>query len=475
MRCISFNQKSLSSFFILCFTAIFLACTGEKPASENVQIPAQETPVYHIQDSLKTGVIYPEVPINDDKLNSFALYLPKSYQPNLVAPVVFFFDPSGRGAVPLYKYKQIADSLGLIFIGSNVSKNGQDEDDINVMWNTLKNVSYSNFSIDTKHIILAGFSGGARVACAIASKEPGTTAVIANSAGMPQPESVFAPNTLFIGVAGKGDMNRAEMNVIEQHLKGTSLSHYYLEFDGIHEWAPSSSMVKAIYLSYMHVFATHPANTDQMKIDAFTEQQKLTIAQLLEQNKWVDAYNEMMILHESTKFFNPAVDHDAIDSLKNSAVYLSQKSELLKINNNEIAIQQELYKMMAQQPDTLRWKVKLAEIRKKSTQKGEIGMMHQRLLGYASLLCYSLSNRLLMAKNYTDAALMVTCYQIADPQNAEVYFFKAIIQASNRDKSATVDMLKKALSMGLSDKNRINQQKEFDFLSNDAVLKELLK
>jgi hypothetical protein len=212
-----------------------------------------------------------------------------------------------------------------------------------------------------------------------------------------------------------------------------------------------------------------------MKIDAFTEQQKLTIAQLLEQNKWVDAYNEMKILHESTKFFNPAVDHDDIDSLKNSAAYLSQKSELLKINNNEIAIQQELYKMMAQQPDTLRWKVKLAEIRKKSTQKGEIGMMHQRLLGYASLLCYSLSNRLLMAKNYTDAALMVTCYQIADPQNAEVYFFKAIIQASNRDKTATVNMLKKALSMGLSDKNRINQQKEFDFLSNDAVLKELLK
>ena len=80
-----------------------------------------------------------------------------------------------------------------------------------------------------------------------------------------------------------------------------------------------------------------------------------------------------------------------------------------------------------------------------------------------------------MAKNYTDAVLMVTCYQIADPQNAEVYFFKAIIQASNRDKTATVNMLKKALSMGLSDKNRINQQKEFDFLSNDAVLKELLK
>ncbi len=95
MRRIFLKQKLLSSFFILCFTAIFSACTGEKPASENVQIPAQETPVYHIQDSLKTGVIYPEVPINDDKLNSFALYLPKSYQPNLVAPVVFFFRSIG--------------------------------------------------------------------------------------------------------------------------------------------------------------------------------------------------------------------------------------------------------------------------------------------------------------------------------------------------------------------------------------------
>jgi hypothetical protein len=101
--------------------------------------------------------------------------------------------------------------------------------------------------------------------------------------------------------------------------------------------------------------------------------------------------------------------------------------------------------------------------------------MHQRLLGYASLVCYSLSNRNLVAKNYMVAEQMINCYEIADPKNAEVYFFKAIISGAKENKVDVVQNLKKAIQLELTDKSRIKQQMEFNFLKNDSEFIELMK
>src|SRR5580658_4793283 len=38
-------------------------------------------------------------------------------------PVVYFFDPHGVGALPLRKYRSLAEAYGFILVGSNNSKN----------------------------------------------------------------------------------------------------------------------------------------------------------------------------------------------------------------------------------------------------------------------------------------------------------------------------------------------------------------
>ena len=77
--------------------------------------------------------------------------------------------------------------------------------------------------------------------------------------------------------------------------------------------------------------------------------------------------------------------------------------------------------------------------------------MNQRILGYASLVCYSLSNRNLVAKNYVLAQKIVNCYEIVDPQNSEVYFFKAVLSGTKADSINTNLNLKKCLKLGFND------------------------
>lgn len=452
-----------------------LSCKSDKQRPvENNLTTAVQTPILSIPDSLIAGKLYHHVAINGDELNSFALYLPKLYQPNFAWPVIFFFDAGGNGSLPLKKYQNLADSLGYIFVGSNVSKNGQSIDETLMIWNTIKNSCLNHFAIDRNRIILAGFSGGARVCCAIAFQEKTIQGIIANSAGAPQLEQILNQNSFFIGLSGKGDMNRAEMIGIEQHLSSYSSNHFYIEFDGIHEWAPVESMKKALVISTLQSYLKNPSLLNSAIIGNFVADQQMEIEQLKAKGKMIEAYHELVLLTRGTKGLNNS-PLENLDSLKNHPDYIQQSIEFRHLNTKETEMQQELYELMSQKPDLKAWKNQIEQIRRKSLSKNNVGQMNQRLLGYASLICYSLSNRNLMAKNYSMAEIMVDCYEIADPKNAEVYFFKAIITGAKGDKANTITLLKKSIQLGLNDKVRIGKQAEFNFIKQDQAFLEMLK
>ena len=46
-----------------------------------------------------------------DKSQSYALYLPRAYDPGLLFPAIYCFDPSGRGRSAVEKYRAAAEKL----------------------------------------------------------------------------------------------------------------------------------------------------------------------------------------------------------------------------------------------------------------------------------------------------------------------------------------------------------------------------
>jgi hypothetical protein len=468
-------NKSNGAVWIFIIYSVSICCGT--PKDEQIESPKnnhENSLEVSLPDTIKGGHLYPKIVINHDELNTFALYIPKFYRPNKFWPAVFFFDAEGAGTSAIEKYKSIADSLGFILIGSNASKNGQTPEESLNIWQSLKTSCLYNLPIDKNKVILAGFSGGARVCCTIAATEPSTFAVIANSAGAQQLDKIFNQNTIFIGLAGNGDMNRAEMLGIEQQLYSATLTHYYIEFDGIHEWAPPKIMHKALMMVILKMYQKNPTEINDAITEGFISNQKLEIEKLKEQGKWIEAYRELELLNKGTlnliKF-----EFENLDSLKINPNYIAQKSELLKITAKETEIQQELYQLMIDNPNPTAWKAKIDQIRKSSVRKNMFGQMNQRLLGYASLVCYSLSNRMLVAKKYPSAENIISCYEIADPNNPEVYFFKALVAGSKQDKETTLAFLKKAIQLNLKNQQRISFQSEFLFMKDQEAFKELLK
>ena len=226
-------------------------------------------------------------------------------------------------------------------------------------------------------------------------------------------------------------------------------------------------------LASMNAYLKNPNAVDASLIENFISNQTKEIQKLKIENKWLDAYDQLKLLNYGAKGLNTLPIED-MDSIENHESYIAQKTENLKLIAQETQMQQELYKLMQDNPNIILWKSKIDLIRKNSIQKNKTGQMNQRILGYASLVCYSLSNRNLVAKNYALTEKMVNCYEIVDPQNSEVYFLKAVLSGTKADTINTNLNLKKCIKLGFNDKKRISNQLEFNFLVDDKTFKEIL-
>ena len=115
-----------------------------------------------LAQDLPAGQIIDRVTCAADSSQSYALFVPSGYTPSRRWPVIFAFDPGGRGRTPVERYQAAAERYGFIVVGSNNSRNGSTE-----FARTLAAMTTDvaeRLAVDPKRVYLAGMSGGARTA-----------------------------------------------------------------------------------------------------------------------------------------------------------------------------------------------------------------------------------------------------------------------------------------------------------------------
>lgn len=194
------------------------------------------------------GQLTPRVQCRQAPDQSYALYLPSGYRPEQRWPLLLAFDPAGRGRVPVERFQAAAQRYGYIVAGSNNARNGPWEPvvaAVNALWTDIP----SRFSIDPDRVYAAGFSGGARVACAVAlSRQPGPVAgVVACGAGLPVQQG--PPREIdfaLFGTVGTRDFNYRELLALDGRAARRRLPHRLEVFDGGHEWASPELCERAL-------------------------------------------------------------------------------------------------------------------------------------------------------------------------------------------------------------------------------------
>lgn len=178
---------------------------------------------------------------------SFAYYLPDTDPGAAGFPVLFVFDPAARGRLGVAVFEAAAKENGWAVFCSNGSRNGSFQRNFEVAQRLIDH-SFKNFPLDNEQIYTAGFSGGARLAGAIAVLSGSIKGVIGCGASFAQNTNYFpAPGANFVwaGIVGNKDMNYQELLQAEGWLTSISLPHRLFFFDGRHRWPPQDAILRA--------------------------------------------------------------------------------------------------------------------------------------------------------------------------------------------------------------------------------------
>jgi len=213
---------------------------------------------------LPTGQIVPDVVCATDSSQSYALYLPGAYNEDRAWPVIFAFDPGGRGRVPVERYQAAAERYGFIVAGSNNSRNGSAENGKAVV--AMTGDVLSRFRADEHRVYLAGMSGGSRVALGVALGSPKdhVAGVIASSAGYPDGKLRKTLPFPIFATAGTEDFNHLEMRQLDRAL---SSPHRLAVFEGGHVWLSSELAIDAVEWMELQAMKSGLKPRDEREID----------------------------------------------------------------------------------------------------------------------------------------------------------------------------------------------------------------
>ena len=408
---------------------------------------------------LPKGQVLDTILCSHDSTQSYALYIPTpKARHDLLLPIIYIFDPMGRGRQGIEVFRHAAEEYGFILVCSNNARNGN--------WEVVFDAANAVFIDTEKRLSLnplrrytAGFSGGSRAATALAVLAEGKIrGVIGCGAGYP-PVISYQPDAtdsfLYLGLVGHRDMNFYEHHNTQLDLQRLGLSNQLYYFAGGHQWPPPEAI--ALALLEIQIRHTHlPRNT--------------AVAAYL-RSIYTHA-EEMHALHFSTYARSRLMS--ALDLVKIKSEKLSQLADRIlqaKHLKRQVRIQQKITSREGQLIDTIlsRFRHIPRDFRAGNLDfdwwKKEIKTLHDlrdqetlplwqylgaRMINLITARCAELVFRWEEKQEFDLVTALINIWIFAAPDSAYAHWYRAKIAAKQGKESAVLNALQKAVESGLS-------------------------
>jgi len=355
------------------------------------------------QDILfKKGIVQDSISLNDTIPETFAIYLPTSYEPSITWPVIFAMDMQGRGKQVIHMFREVAEKEGYIVAASNSI-----HDSLSIVQNTLIasrmfNTVYSLFPIHKQRTYTAGFGNGAKFASIIPSLVRPIEGVISIGSGIPYKEIIDPKKPFqFVGIVGRSDFNFNDLSD-EQNMSSSVkkimdkriLNNYLLVFKGGTEWPDSSYLKRAVEILTLKSMTKTDIPKDSTYISSIYNRDFSTLNNFVLANDYLGARylgDEML-----TKFKGLL----NLNELKKRVKLISKEKEYSLQNRKQKRIFQKEYFIRDEYDYNLNddvltlnynnlgwWNYQMGEIRKyNSSADPFVKEMGMRLLGFLNAL-----------------------------------------------------------------------------------------
>ncbi|MBU1719198.1 MAG: hypothetical protein KKA07_09005 [Bacteroidetes bacterium] len=409
--------------------------------------------------------------------NCYEAFVPVGTKDGEQLPMIIFFDPAGKGEIPVGRYSALATKYKYIVVGSKSTKNGMPWSELTKITSELIADATARFNTAPRRLYLSGFSGGGRIASGYAVDKGGVTGVATCSAGLPLTEGTIRNSFNMIGFSGDEDMNFLELKQHESSLKGTNIPFHLVTFQGEHAWPEAEVFEKAfLWFEFQAMRSKIILKNDSLIAAYMKAAENQTNTFLLGGNTKGTYELSTEVIH----FVKDLTDVSEYESMKKKALddkkFVSEAVKIDQLYLMETQKQQE-YVTALNEKDISWWKAETERVFSdiKASSWREESAMLKRTLNYASLAVYMMTTR---ARSSNDSVAFfrdVAIYSLVDPENPETKFLQAVIAAQHGDAAAVVFNLKESLELGLEDKSRLTHDPAFAAFQNEPEFLDLLK
>lgn len=414
--------------------------------------------------------VYSSVKCVADTNVSYALVLPPKYTKEKPCPVLFLFDPHGDGLLPVHLFNAEAAKNGFILVGSNNSKNGMSIEQTTAIYRKMLADIFSRFNIEKKAVYVCGFSGGSRVAGAVAITEGGIAGVVGCGAGLPNINQNPVQPFSYLAVVGNQDFNYSEILQLNESLEAAVYVHHLLIFDGIHQWPPKDLLPEIFTWLRFDAMRQKAIPADRAEINSFIEKNDKIASALISKGK------HYMQLEIYIKMLHYLQGNNDVAPLQLEITRLSAEPEVIAYNKKQkqlLDLERTLQQKYATQFQTqsLVWWTKEAtqlQLLTKTPDEPGTNQVYQRVLGFLSINSYSYSNNALKQGDLVAATKFIEIYRLVDPTNAEHRYLAAKVAALNHNADELFNELNQAFELGFKDTNRLKSDADFKFYQSDA-------
>jgi predicted esterase len=436
-----------------------------------------------LAQELPRGKLIEKATCYEDRQQSYALYLPSSYDSGRSWPILYCFDPAARGRVPVERFQEAAEHYGWIVVGSNNSRNGPFEVNLNAM-DAMWRDTHARFAIDARRIYAAGFSGGARMACRMGLAGGLVAGVIASGGGFPEPDLPKSIPFVFFGTAGTEDFNGSELKELDRELHTLGARHRVVVVAGGHDWPAPALARDAIEWMELEAMKAGRRAKDDTLVEALFRKAVARAEAAEAAGRVPEAWISCAALAEDFKGLRDvaAYERKAVELGRSKLVKAQLRREEEQEQKRQQAVSEvhgylETLSDPSERQAALAFlRSSIARLRRRADAKEDSPDRRaaRQVLGGLSVMASEQGRDLLARKQYLPAALRLEVAAAIRPDRPQVLYEMACAYAQAGEKNKALAALQRAVEKGFKDAARLKQDPRLEGLRGEARFEELL-
>lgn len=401
--------------------------------------------------NVKNQVVFYQDPkierCNADTLNKYHILVPETTGTLQKIPLVIVLDSHGSGAFAVRNFQDAVNDFPCLVAGSDLIKNNFPGFE-NAILEIIRDVEIK-YPVDEQKIILAGFSGGARMAYYFSVKYQVKGLIMCGAGPGQQP-----PSCPLYMIAGMGDFNFAEQYTPPGIASFSDEQKASIFFHGVHEWPESGQLADAL------LFLLRDSE-NMVKLRQSRSMELLRVSDSLA--KLGDQLMAWQALEKAAKIAEDKSDRKRAVKRGEHLLKNDNFQELTQNLENNLKTEQKMQQAFAQAMSTKDfswWKKELTLLDKKlkANNNGIEEDHYLRIKGFIGILFYSRINKLINSDpDNPQLETMLQSYAFAEPENPDPYYFIALYSRLHGDHDACIENRNRALRLGFSDQEKLKK------------------